>query len=64
MAKYILKRIGLSIVTLLVLTTIVFVLVRLMPGDPFSSDKMTPEIRANMEAYYGLDKSLPEPDSL
>src|SRR5699024_12216805 len=60
MAKYILKRIGLSIVTLLVLTTIVFVLVRLMPGDPFSSDKMTPEIRANMEAYYGLDKSLPE----
>ena len=37
-----------------------FVLVRLMPGDPFSSDKMTPEIRANMEAYYGLDKSLPE----
>ena len=59
MAKYILKRIGLSIITLLVLITIVFFLVRLMPGDPFSSDKMTPEIRANMEAYYGLDKPLP-----
>lgn len=59
MGKYILKRIALSIATLFVLVTIVFVLVRLMPGDPFSSDKMTPEIRANMEAYYGLDKPLP-----
>lgn len=59
MAKYIIKRIGLAIATLLVLITVVFVLVRLMPGDPFSSDKMTPEIRANMEEYYGLDKPLP-----
>ena len=41
MAKYIAKRVALAIVTLLVLTSVVFVLVRLMPGDPFSSDKMT-----------------------
>ena len=59
MAKYIAKLVLLAIVTLFVLTSVVFVLVRLMPGDPFSSDKMTPEIRANMEAYYGLDKPLP-----
>lgn len=59
MGKYIAKRIGISIVTLWVLITVVFVLVRLMPGDPFTSSKMTPEIRANMEAYYGLDKPLP-----
>ena len=58
MAKYIAKRVALAIVTLLVLTSVVFVLVRLMPGDPFSSDKMTPEIKANLEAYYGLDKPL------
>ena len=51
MAKYIAKRVALAIVTLLVLTSVVFVLVRLMPGDPFSSDKMTPEIKANLEAY-------------
>ena len=57
MAKYIAKRVALAIVTLLVLTSVVFVLVRLMPGDPFSSDKMTPEIKANLEAYYGLDKT-------
>ena len=60
MAKYIAKRVALAIVTLLVLTSVVFVLVRLMPGDPFSSDKMTPEIKANLEAYYGLDKPLAE----
>ena len=59
MAKYIVKRVLLAIVTLFVLTSIVFVLVRLLPGDPFSSPKMTPEIKANLEAYYGLDKPLP-----
>lgn len=59
MAKYIIKRIGMSIVTIFLLITIVFFLVRLMPGDPFSSGKMTPEIQANLEAYYGFDKPLP-----
>lgn len=58
MAKYILKRVGVSILTLLVLVTVVFALVRLMPGDPFTSDKLTPEIQANLNAYYGFDKPL------
>lgn len=58
MGKYILKRLGISILTLLVLITIVFILVRLMPGDPFASDKLTPEIRQNLERYYGFDKPL------
>lgn len=31
-----------------------------MPGEPFQGEKMTPEIKANLEAYYGFDKSLPE----
>lgn len=60
MGKYIIKRIGISIITMWLLITIVFVLVRLMPGDPFANGKMTPEIQANMEAYYGLDKPLPQ----
>ncbi len=58
MGKYILKRIGISIVTIFVLITVVFFLVRLMPGGPFTSEKMTPQIKAVMEAYYGLDKPL------
>lgn len=59
MLKYILKRVGISIVTIFLLITVVFFLVRMMPGDPFSNGKMTPEIQANMEAYYGFDKPLP-----
>ncbi len=58
MKKYILRRLGISLITLLVLVTIVFILVRLLPGDPFISDKLTPEARANMMAYYGFDKPL------
>lgn len=58
MGKYIAKRLVLSVVTLIVLITVVFVLVRLMPGDPFSSDKLTPEVKANLEIYYGFDKPV------
>ena len=58
MAKYILKRIGISIITILVLITVVFFLVRIMPGDPFSSQKMTPVIKEHLTEYYGLDKPV------
>jgi oligopeptide transport system permease protein len=58
MKKFILKRVIISLLTLLVLITVVFLLVRLMPGGPFTDPKMTAEIKARMEAYYGLDKPL------
>lgn len=58
MLKYIIKRLIISILTILVLVTVTFILVRLMPGDPFASEKMIPEIKENMMAYYGFDKPL------
>ena len=58
MKKYILKRIVIAIMTVLVLTTVIFFLVRLLPGDPFSSEKTNEAIKAKMMAYYGLDKPL------
>lgn len=58
MRRYILKRFIISLLTIFVLVTAVFVLIRFMPGDPFSSEKMTPEIKANLMAYYGFDKPL------
>lgn len=58
MLKYILKRGVISIITVWVLITLTFFLVRLVPGDPFSSEKITPEIKANMMKYYGLDQPL------
>jgi oligopeptide transport system permease protein len=47
-----------SVFTLLVLVTAVFFLVRAMPGDPFLSEKLRPEIRENMLKYWGFDQPL------
>ena len=59
MVKYILKRLGFSILTLFVLITITFFLMQLLPGDPFTGEKQIPEaIMANMMKKYGLDKPV------
>lgn len=58
MARYILNRLVVSLITAWFLVTIVFFLVRLLPGDPFLSEKVTPEIKQNMMKYYGLDKPI------
>ena len=59
MVKYILKRIGYSLLTLFVLITVTFFLMQLLPGDPFTGEKKIPEaVMANMMAKYGLDKPV------
>lgn len=61
MVKYILKRLGYTIVTLFVLCTLTFFMMRALPGDPFIGEKSIPEqVRVNMERKYGLDKSVGE----
>lgn len=59
MLKFILKRILEAIPTLLVLITISFFLMRFAPGNPFSSERpLPPEVMANINAKYGLDKPV------
>ena len=58
MARYILKRVLISLVTIFAVITVTFFLIRLMPGGPFDGDKMTPEVKANLNEKYGLDKPL------
>ncbi|KAE8178063.1 oligopeptide ABC transporter permease OppB [Photobacterium carnosum] len=59
MIKFIAKRIFEAIPTLLVLITISFFLMRFAPGNPFTSDRpLPPEVLANIEAKYGLDKPV------
>lgn len=60
MTKYILKRVGISLVTIFVLVTVVFFLARLMPGGPFNDPKLSETARENLSAYYGFDKPLLE----
>lgn len=59
MAKYITKRLLVSLLTLWIMFTLTFFLMHFVPGSPFIGDKkMTPEILANLEAKHGLDKPL------
>lgn len=61
MVKYILKRVGISIITLWAVITITFFMLRLLPGGPFTGEKNIPEaIMQNLEAKYGLDKPVIE----
>ena len=60
MTKYVLKRIGISLVTVFVLVSVVIFLARLMPGGPFNDPKLSATARENLNAYYGFDKPVLE----
>ncbi len=56
---YILKRIGLAILTVWVVITVTFFVMHAVPGGPFMSEKaISPSAQAALEAKYGLDKPL------
>ncbi len=59
MFRYILKRVAYALLTLLVLITITFFMMRLLPGDPFTGEKaITEATRVALEQKYGLDKPV------
>ena len=58
---YILKRIGLAILTVWVVITITFFVSRAVPGGPFLGEKaLSQTAQAALEAKYGLDKPVME----
>ncbi|MDI6735482.1 MAG: ABC transporter permease [bacterium] len=61
MGKFIIKRLGQIIVTLFIIMTLLFILFRVMPGDPAAmilDPKMPPEAKALIRQQFGLDKPL------
>ena len=61
MAKNIIKRIFLAIVTIFVICAITFFAMHAVPGGPFNSEKALSEATiAALEARYGLDKPVGE----
>ena len=59
MLKYFAKRIFLGLVTIWFIASATFFGMHAVPGDPLAGDKaMTAQIRANLEAKYGLDQPL------
>jgi oligopeptide transport system permease protein len=60
MAKYIVKRIGMAIITILIIATLTFLLMNAVPGSPFMTERGTTQEQMDiLEAKYGLDKPLP-----
>lgn len=59
MRRYVLQRLLYMMITLLIIITITFFLMKLLPGTPFSNpEKLSEEQLAVMNAKYGLDKPL------
>ncbi len=58
---YIIKRIFAMLVTIWVITTITFIIMHVIPGDPFASDAnvLPKEVLQNMRAKFHLDQPLP-----
>ncbi len=56
-SAFVLRRLLGAIPTLALVVTLSFLLTRLAPGGPFDEEQaLPPEIRANLEAAYGLDQ--------
>jgi oligopeptide transport system permease protein len=61
MFRFFASRFLQSVLALFVIITATFFMMKAVPGGPFDAEKATsPEIRANLEAYYGLNKPVYE----
>ena len=59
MIVYFLRRLAVAVPTLLVLIVVSYVLMYAAPGGPFDTERaLPPEILANLERKYGLDRPL------
>ena len=58
MTKYIAKRILMAALTLFIITFVLFVLIRIMPGNPFPVERMTAEMIVQKRLELGLDKPI------
>ena len=59
MTKYILKRIFYLFITLFIIASLTFFLMKMLPGTPFSNqNRMSPDQLKIVKAQYGLDQSV------
>jgi oligopeptide transport system permease protein len=59
MLIYVVRRLLTAIPTLFVIVTLAFFLIRVAPGGPFNQERgLSPEIKANLEAQFGLNDPL------
>jgi oligopeptide transport system permease protein len=58
MSRYVAKRVAYMLGTLFVIASITFFISKMLPGTPFADDKLTPQVREQLFAKYGLDEPL------
>ncbi len=59
MFKYILQRVFYAFLTVILLLVFTYIMMQLLPGDPFIGEKAIPEeVKAALMAKYGLDKPI------
>ncbi|MCI0689661.1 MAG: ABC transporter permease, partial [Sporichthyaceae bacterium] len=62
MRAYLLRRVGQSVLTLFLVSVVVFFGIRALPGDParvLAGEEQDPVAIAQVRAQYGLDQPLP-----
>ena len=66
MTSYIVRRLFIGLITIILVTIIIFLVMRLLPGDPLvlymsqnEIGQLTPEQMQELRHKFGLDKSLP-----
>ena len=61
MKKYVLKRLIYALITIFVLLALTFVMMHMLPGDPFNTGKaMSESTKQALREFYGLDKPVVE----
>ena len=55
MTRYILKRLGYMVLSLFIIITITFFLMKMMPGSPFNDAKLSAEQKAILNEKFGLN---------
>lgn len=59
LARYLLKKLGSIVVSLFIIITITFILMKIAPGGPFTSERKTsPAIEKQMMEAYGLNDPI------
>ena len=59
LVRYVLRRIGEAVVTLWLIASLTFLLLRVLPGGPFDAEKaLPPDVKAAIEAKYKLNDPI------
>lgn len=60
MLRYIIKRLLISVITMLIILSLLFLLLEFMPGSPFNDEKLSAQQKEVLYEKYGLNKPIYE----